>query len=323
MPQQASYSIDELQANHCLENVDRVANDPQTTEFKRRARLHQARWRQVQDFPIGSHPMRAKPERARRPLGSRVDVEFAYTSNCNFLDPAVTRSVEHRLSNGQEHQTLNADRLYCDLLSSMPMCFNLFGMLRENIELADRALHAWFPDVPGKVSAVLFEWSPQRRVPGRFLENASAFDVAFELDLGGGKKGIFGIETKYHEDCRRESKPPSDQRIERYKYVTEASQAFVDNAANDILGTDLQQIWLDHLLALSIPLDAEREWGWAGFALVHPRLNPSYARATERYRTLLRDPASLRVATIEAMLDAQVLPRGLSDLFRERYLWDV
>jgi hypothetical protein len=167
----------ELKEHHCLENLDRVANDTQTTEFKRRARLHQAKWREARQIPLGSQPMRPKQDETGRPLGSRVEVEFAYRTGCNFLNDAAKRAVERRLQNFQSHQTLNRDRLYCDLLSSMPMCFNLFGALQEDLSLADRALHTWWPDVPGTVVAVHFEWSPGRRSAGRFLENASALDV--------------------------------------------------------------------------------------------------------------------------------------------------
>ena len=47
-------------------------------------------------------------------------------------------------------------------LSSMRMCLNLFGQMWADLTLADKAVHAWWPDAPGKVSAVEFEWSPGR-----------------------------------------------------------------------------------------------------------------------------------------------------------------
>ena len=105
----------------------------------------------------------------------------------------------------ESRATSNADedRLICDLLSSMPMCFNLFGELACDLELADRAVHKWWPDVPGRVRDVRFEWSPGRGLPGEYLENRSAFDVVFELDLGGEKCGVLGVETKYHEHCKK------------------------------------------------------------------------------------------------------------------------
>ena len=310
----------DLRAHDCLEAVDKVPGDPDTTAFKRRARLHQALWRESRGLEIGSQPMRPEPSKASKPLGSRIDLKVARETGANFLSETVHKAVRHRLENPQAHQMLDEDRLYCDLLSSMPMCFNLFAVLRADPVAADRAVHTWWPDVPGRVSAVLFEWSPGRRLLGHYLENRSAFDVAFKLELEGGRCGLLGVETKYHEHCRRE-KAPSARRKRRYTEVSIASRLFSPESIDAIMGTDLQQIWLDHLLALSMTQEPSPKWVWTGFALVHPRRNPSYARAVERYRALLTNPASVRVSTIESLLDAHVLPEAASSAFADRYLW--
>lgn len=310
-----------LPSDFCLEDVDRVPRDIETTQFKRRARLQQSLWRESRNIPIGLQPMRPKEGQVSRELGSRIDVAVAREKKYSFLSAAAEQAVEHRLKNPQQHQTLNTDRLYADLLSSMPMCFNLFAPLRCDLALANRAVHAWWPQVPGTVVDVRFEWSPGRRKAGRYLENASAFDVAFELDLGHGRRGLLGVETKYHEDCRREAKRSSDSRIARYRLVSERSGAFLPGAVDAIVGTELQQIWLDHLLALSMTQDESEPWDWTGFALVHPAKNPSYVRAVKRYRKFLRQPGDLLVATLESLLNAEVLPVEMSEAFKQRYLW--
>ena len=56
----------------------------------------------------------------------------------------------------------------------MPMCFNLLGDLHADLALADHAAHRWWPDLPGTVSEVRFEWSPGRADPA-FLNNRTAF----------------------------------------------------------------------------------------------------------------------------------------------------
>lgn len=309
----------ELREHCCLESVDHVPGDPETTAFKRRARLHQALWREGKGLPIGSQPMRPNPGQPSRPLGSRIELEAARQTGANFLGEDARRAVRERLADPQPHETLDEDRLYCDLLSSMPMCFNLFGPLQADLDAANRAVHAWWPDVPGRVSAVRFEWSPGRAIAGEYLENRSAFDVAFMLELPDGGRGVLGVETKYHEDCRKE-KPPGDGRLRRYRTVSEASKAFLPGATDDIVGTDLQQVWLDHLLALSMPLHPSGGWAWAAFVLVHPERNPSYARATHRYRSFLRDAGTIRVSTIESLLAEHVLPKAVEAAFVGRYL---
>jgi hypothetical protein len=321
----------ELLAHYCKEQVDKLPQDEVTTRFKQMARLHQALWRESKGHPIGMQPMRpeskAKPRLKAKPkpkvkprkLGSRMDVDFALESGANFLNEDIRRAVRDRLANQQPHQTLYEDRLFADLLSSMPMCFNLFGVLQADLELADRAVHTWWPDVPGRVCAVHFEWSPGRRLEGEYLENRSAFDVAFELELPGNKRGVLGVETKYHEDCKAE-KVPSDERRKRYLKVARESGVFKESAFEKIMGTDLQQIWLDHLLALSMTQHPSKKWSWAGFVLVHPARNPSYARACTNYLTHLNDTSSIRVSTLESLLAAKVLPPALSTAFTDRYL---
>lgn len=321
----------ELREHNCYEQVDRLHDDPETTLFKQQARLHQALWRESKGYPIGSQPMRPeskakprlkdkpKPKAKPRKLGSRMDVDSAHESGSNFLNEDILRAVKSRLENPQSHQTLNEDRLFADLLSSMPMCFNLFGVLQADLELADRAVHTWWPDVPGRVCAVHFEWSPGRRLEGEYLENRSAFDVAFELELPGNKRGVLGVETKYHEDCKAEN-VPSDDRCKRYLKVARESGVFKESAFEKIMGTDLQQIWLDHLLALSMTQHPSKQWSWAGFVLVHPARNPSYARACTNYMTHLNDTTSFRVSTLESLISAGVLPPAISTAFSDRYL---
>ena len=199
--------------------------------------------------------------------------------------------MRDRLATPEKHQMLKGERLWADLLSSMPLCFNLFGDLATDAEAAMRAVGAWWPDAPtGKVT-VRFEHSPGRRDP-TFLGNQSAFDVAFEVDTGGGTLAIVGVETKYHEHAKAE-KPPKPAALARYTQVTERSGIFVDEWRELIVGTDLQQIWLDHLLVLAMLQHPSKRWSWGRFVLVFPAANPSFVAAAAQYAGVLR-PQHLR-----------------------------
>lgn len=306
--------------NYQPERVDVVPNKKMTA-FKQKARQHQCEWRVRNNLPIGTHPMRPMAGRACRPLGSRLDLEFARQEMKNFLSEEARQAVQHRvsLSNKEKHQTLDMDRLYCDLLSSMPMCFNLFGWSHEQKNLALTTLRGLWPDTPGTVSSVQFEWSPGR-TDEQYLGNRSAFDVAFHLKLHDGRTGALGIETKYHEHAQREE-IPKNHKLERYVTVTNKSGIFKNDALRSILGTDLQQIWLDHLLALSMLQHPSQEWGWAKFVLVCPEQNVSFIDATKRYAECLSDATTFDVKTIESLLDAHILPPEMAAAFRDRYLW--
>jgi len=310
-----------LNKYYCDEKSDTISPmDEATTNFKKMARLQQSMWREKKDFPIGTHPYNPKLGESYRKLGSRLPVEFAYRTGANFLSESIRKSVIDRLSKKEPHQLIHEDRLWCDLLSSMPMCFNLFGSFFEDISSAHTAVKNWWPEVPGHVSANRFEWSPGRRLRGEYLENRSAFDVAFELSLENSTKGIIGIETKYHEHCQKEKKP-NNERIQRYSDISEKSGVFKSGAVEKILGSPLQQIWQDHLLALSMLQHASGKWSYAKFILVFPEKNVSFHGAANDYQKFLKDQSTFGYNTLESLTEANVLPEHVNDAFTERYLW--
>jgi len=312
-----TYTDEAAKAAHCWFAVDRVPREPATTAWKRRARLGQALWRAAKGYPMGSQPYSGGTDAT--PIGSRLALEFARSSGANFITPGALNAVRQRLDNPEQYQTLNEHRLWADLLSSMPLCFNLFGDLAGDASSAARATRAWWPDAPLGDVTVCFEHAPGRRNPA-FLGNQSAFDVAFDIDAGAGKRAIVGVETKYHEHAIAEA-GPKPASMARYAEVTERSGIFVDGWRDKVVRTELQQIWLDHLLVLSMLQHPSGVWTWGRFVLVYPAGNSSFAAAAARYRELLVDPTTFESRTLESLLE---LPGALSSetvgVFRERYL---
>jgi hypothetical protein len=197
------------------------------------------------------------------------------------------------------------------------MAFNLFGDLAADLEPADRAVHTWWPDVPGTVSDVRFAHSPGRLDPA-WLGNLVAFDVAFVLDLGDGTKGIVGVMTAYHEVNKRQ--PPKPTRLPRYREITDRSDFFGAGAIDAVNGTELIHIWLEHLLVLSMLQHPSRAWRWGRLVVVHPAGNSDFADACARYRDLLVDESTFSSMTVEELLDTNVMPAGATAALRGRYL---
>lgn len=311
------YSEAAARAGHCWFNVDRVSRDAETTAWKRLARWRQAEWRMRRQYPMGQHPHSGGAK--AKPVGSRLALTFAMESGANFISPGALAAVRARLARRERFEMLKADRLWADLLSSMPLCFNLFGDLAADVAAATKATRAWWPDAPVGAATVRFEHSPARRDP-LFLGNQSAFDAAFELELGGGSSGIIGIETKYHEHAAAEAAPKAAA-LSRYVGVTERSGAFVDGWRERVVGTPLQQIWQDHLLVLSMLQHPSQKWTWGRFVLVHPAANVSFARAAAAYRSLLCEPTTFEARTFEELV---AMPDTLAEPTRaalvERYL---
>jgi hypothetical protein len=323
----ADVSRTELEAARAwFPGVDRVPGDKAMTHFKQMLRLRQARWREVRGYPAGHSPYRGGPDASV--VGSRLELAFAKQSASNFLTVNAQAMARSRLEHPERHEMINRDRLYADLLSSMPMCFNLFADIACDREASRKTVDALWPDVrPGSVT-MRFEYSPGRK-DALFLGNQSAFDVALDVELdaaaravdrAAGQRAIIGIETKFHEHAKVE-KRPTGARLLRYLEVTRRSGIFVNDAEERILGTSLQQVWLDHLLVLSMLQHPSKRWQWGRFVLVFPAGNSSFESASAAYRALLRDDRTFQVIHLE---DLVACPTLMADetraLFRDRYL---
>ena len=311
-------SQQDLEAAHCWEPSDRSPRRPDKTDFRRRLRYHQAQWREAHGHPIGSQPMSAVPDGVvARPVGSRIALAYARETGANFLTATALDAARARESTIEREQSLDHQRLWADLLAPTTMCFNLFGDLAADIRLADRAVHAWWPDTPGTVCDVRFEHSPGRLDPA-YLGNLCAFSVAFVLDLGDGTQGIIGIVTAYQDRNYRQAPKPS--RLARYVEITEQSGAFKPGAIDAVNGTHLIHIWLNHMLVQSMLQHPSGKWGWGRFVQVYPAGNSDFAEACAAYRDLLVDHSTFAPVTVEDLLDADVLPAHTTAALRERYI---
>jgi hypothetical protein len=93
----------------------------------------------------------------------------------------------------REGGSLEPVRLFHNMLSSMPLCFNVFGMIRET------------PDAQLEFVRQLFDRQRSRsndrvRVdPGCGLGDRTAFDAAIVTRHADGSTHLIGIETKYTE----------------------------------------------------------------------------------------------------------------------------
>jgi hypothetical protein len=298
-------------------NTPRDSNDeyiPAEESWRRELRQRQSRWRASMGYPMGLH--------RGRPLGSRLAMPEAEEQVWNFLTPRVgdlvRREVAENAQRPRAHKKLYGEpRIFCDLLSSQPLVFNLFGELAHDLDRATAFARRLWPDRIERVTRVEFEWSPGRQNP-RYLNNGSAADAALFYTTPRGGKGIVFVETKYHEDLRGKdavTKP-------RYAAVARRSGAFSAGADEALGRGSLQQIWLDHLLALATR-DADRLENVL-FVLMYPEANPRCAEAAARYRGLLdaAAPSTFEALTLERVVEALAaeVDEPWVDAFRDRYL---
>jgi hypothetical protein len=292
-----------LEFAECLRRHDvRIASD---SEYQARARLLQSLWRERHRLEAGLH--------SGRPLGSRLAMPDAQQRLTNFLTETARTAVRREMAGLRgSGKLIKAPRIYDDLLSSQPLCFNLFAELQVDLPLATKVFAALHPRVR-EVTKVEFEWSPGRG-DKRYTGDRSAFDVFVEfLTVGrGSPRGFLGIEVKYHERLR--DKPSA-----------RAMGVFAALDAPALRKAPLQQIWRDHLLAGSLLQFEPAGFSEGAFVFLYPRLNVHCADAVRAYRQHLcerEDEPSFREWHLETVIEAL---RGASagawaEEFHRRYL---
>ena len=98
---------------------------------------------------------------------------------------------------------INEDRLRRILLSSQPLCFNLFGYLSK---VDKNALLPWvrtYAPRATSISRIWLEYAPTAEDLGGDPLGGSAFDAFVEYLLPDESRGFIGIETKYHENLAK------------------------------------------------------------------------------------------------------------------------
>src|SRR3984893_8377095 len=154
---------------HCV-------HEPLDTRFRSAARLLQALWREDRGLPIGSY---VGEDGERRKLGSRIS-EASGKGGGNFLTPEIAHTARRETAYREIGALICADRLATNLLSSMPLAFNLLAPWGHTLEHASGYLLELLPAFTGSAHQLLFEDSPGRGNP-KFTGEYTAFDALIRL----------------------------------------------------------------------------------------------------------------------------------------------
>lgn len=253
------------------------------TRFRACARLLQALWREDRDLPIGNH---VSLNGKRRKLGSRISIA-AGQAGANFLSPAIAHLVRREVIYREVGALIDEKRLWTNLLSSMPLCFNLLSPLQLNLSLASRVLRLICPDLREVVvHAVKFEHSPGRGVVS-LTGDGTAFDAFIAYETPQGRRGFVAIEVKYSETAH-ESAPPALH--PRYDEIAEVSELFVEPSSRTLRRNPLQQLFREHCLAQALLIRGDYDEG--RFIVIAPRLNDPIQAVMSSYQSQLLPTSS-------------------------------
>lgn len=266
--------------------------------FRAAARFVQALWREDRELPIGSY---VDAEGKRSKLGSRI-TEAAGKHGGNFLTPDITALVRRECVYRELGAMIEVDRLRENLLSSMPLTFNVFAPLKLDLRQATRFVAELLPGFMSEVRAIKFEHSPGR---GRetYTRDYSAFDLAIYGVTPTGERAVAAFEIKYSEGTFE----PTPNRIsDRQLAIAANSGLYRDPEDPDLFLNPHQQLTRELNLCQSLLDNHDVDVGL--FILASPRLNHLTQGIGESFGRLLnpveRGRASFTSITLERILEA-------------------
>lgn len=282
------------------------------SEFSAYARLLQSKWRENKGYPIDP----------AKKYGNFIDLSFAKETKANFLTENIGQLVSKEVAEGKKNKSLIAEpRIWNNLLSSQPLCFNLFGELKLNPDLATQLFSKLFPNKIGMVTETKFEYSPGRGKV-EYTGDHSAFDVFVEYTRNN-KRGFMGIEVKYAESLKEETKEQADKNYkDRYLELSNQSGKFKSDSIEQLRQPPLSQIWRDHLLAIA----TEKDYDEGGFVFLFPSNNTQCQHGVNAYKKYLasenENQSGFYPRYLEDFVSAllEITDAGWIKEFKKRYL---
>jgi len=281
------------------------------TSRRARYRLLQSWYREtVLNVPAGRNA-------AGRLLGSMLPKEVVEREpGLNFLDPGIASYVNRRIPIVQAADgTIEVDRLRRNMLSSMPLCFNLFGYFRLHPSETSRVLQRLLKLDIAAIECLEVEWAPDSDL---HLRDRTAFDAFIAYRRSDGGRGFLGIETKYTEPFSQK-----EYNSETYRRLTaDPVNGFRPGAASRLVSSKTNQLWRNVLLALSL---RQAEGYDEGCVVVVSLADDQGARkAIAGLRQELLNPDdSLRSVSLEDLISACETEATLAEWageFNRRYL---
>ncbi len=234
----------------------------------------------------------------------------------NFLTPEIFAVAKRRLA--ENSGVVERFRLLYNMLSSQPMCFNLFAPLADDLEMATRLIAALLPGEVAEVLAVVLEFNP---VPASaYLNDRTAFDAYVEWRRPDGQMAFMGFETKLSEPFSQKVYDGPNYR----RWMGPMSPWLPDS---DVANIRHNQLWRDHLLAVAHQRQARSTYEHGRLAVVRHPLDDACAETAAGYRKLLHPHDDTFVElTLADVIDTwsgavqTEAERGWLDGFRLRYL---
>ena len=259
--------------------------------FRRRMRLHQSWYRaHVLCVPYGTGPRRT----SSTCYGNMLTEESA-KRGLNFVTPSIFCLAKRRISEGTG--AVEPFRLLRNMLSSQPMCFNLFGELALDLDNAAELVRALWGISLKRVTGLRFEWAPEPM--SEYLNDRTAFDAFIEYEMTDGRMGFIGIETKLSEPFS----PKEYDRCEYRRWMTKGSP-WRSDASDQVSKARHNQLWRDHLLAWAMLRHRDPNYAEGRLTVVYHPDDHRCRKVIDGYRALLDNEATFSAFDLATVMAA-------------------
>lgn len=248
--------------------------------FTRKARLLQSMYRiELKEFECGYGPNKNSKEKYGNMLlnGDKSGKNFFFNETFEY--------AHQRVKNKKQYETIDDYRLFNNMLSSMPMAFNLFHplmMIKEKYPSEiNNIVKKLFPELPiNKVTSIEIEFIPAP--PEKYINDKSAMDTAIVFTDKKSKKYIIAIETKYTDSLGTNKARDNKRKLE---FAIE-SGLFTDEGINHIKN-GCTQIYRNFLLTESYRFIENFHDSYS--IILAPQEHPTTVREIESLKNYLKE----------------------------------
>jgi hypothetical protein len=266
--------------------LERFGTIPNETGLKHRIRIHQGWWRMnVLNEEPGEHP-KDKSDNVCNTINDGI------VTKKNFLTANAIKAVDTTIEGKQKTDggLLEQDRLYSNLMSSQPLCFNFFGELMADMDFGLKVLQNWWPKLT-ELKKVIFEYAPNEC----YTDDNSAFDIAFEVAIGDDL-GLIGLECKYTDTfSSTEYDKPA------YREIFEKSRSFAASY-NELKASKYNQLFRNQLIAEA--LLQHNKYKFVKTGLFCYQQDQSAINTAQGLQKMLFNPDSFTIITYSDFIEA-------------------
>lgn len=169
--------------------------------FTKKARRLQSIWRMKNELPMGVGPNKQSKDREGNPTYYGNMIHEGENTGGNFYFKETFEYAKWMANRKLKDETIDVYRLFNNLLSSMPMAFNLFHPLmmlkQENPSTLDHMLKEAFPFIPSifRILEIGLEFLPTPIE--KYTNDKSAMDAFIRFQDKNGLNYLIAIEVKY------------------------------------------------------------------------------------------------------------------------------